>query len=46
MDLKIVANKLLSLADLARAQALCTHELSIIMVVSDNTDLVFVTFFI
>ena len=40
----MVANKLLSLADLARAQTLCIHELSKIIVVSENEDYVFSAF--
>ena len=40
----MVAKKLLSPVDLARTQAFCIHELSKIIVVSENKDLVFTTF--
>ena len=40
----MIARKLLSSADLARAQALCINELSKIIMVSINEDLMFATF--
>ena len=44
IDLKRIARKLLSLADLAKTQALCIHESSTIIVISENDNLVFATF--
>ena len=44
IDLKMIARKLLSPADLARTQALLIHELSKVILVSENEDLVFETF--
>ena len=40
----MIARKLLSLADLARTQALRMHESSKVIVVSENEELVFATF--
>ena len=42
----MIAKKLLSPADLAKTQALRIHELSKVIVVSKNKDLVFATFWI
>ena len=40
----MIVRKLLSLADLARIQALCIHKLFKVIVVSKNKDLMFATF--
>ena len=44
IDLKIVLRKLLGLADLMRAQAFCIYELTEIIMISKNQDLIFVAF--
>ena len=44
IDLKMMARKLLSPADLAGSQVLEIHELSKVIVVSGNKDLVFAIF--
>ena len=40
----MIARKLLSLADLAKTQALCIHELLKVIMVGENEDLVFASF--
>ena len=44
IDLKIVMKKLLSLIDLTKAQTICIHDLSEIIMVNKNKNLVFTAF--
>ena len=44
IDLKVVSRKLLGATDLVRAQAFCIHELTKIIIVSKDKDLVFAAF--
>ena len=44
IDSKVVSRELLGPTDLTRAQALCIHELTEVIMVNKNKDLVFTTF--
>ena len=44
INLKMITRELLGLKDLTRAQTLCIHELSEVIIVSENKDFVFAVF--
>ena len=44
IDLKVVSRELLGLADLLRAQAFCIHELTEVIMISEDENLVFAAF--